>query len=166
MAEVLQYSDLFYGRAGAWEPKLSHRFIVMNMAGIESYVVKTASRPAIEAEPVEIHHINTVRKIKGKSLWQDMTMTLYDPIVPSGAQMVMDWIRAGHESLTGRDGYASFYKREVGFKVLGPVGDVVEEWRLSGAYVASANFGDMDWTSSDPMSIEVTVSYDYAVLEY
>ncbi len=42
-----------------------------------------------------------------------LEITLYDPIVPSGAQSVMEWVRTSHESLTGRDVYADFYKKDI-----------------------------------------------------
>jgi hypothetical protein len=162
MAEVLEFDKMFYKN---FEPKLSNRFI-MEINGIDSYLVKTASRPTVTSEVVELDHINIKRKIKGKTTWDDVTISLYDPIVPSGAQQVMEWIRQSHESLTGRDGYAAFYKKDINFKMLGPVGDVVELWTLKGAFINSANFGDMDWSGNDPVSIEVTLSYDYAILEY
>jgi hypothetical protein len=162
MAEVLEFDKIFYKN---FEPKLSNRFI-MEINGIDSYLVKTASRPTVTSEVVELDHINVKRKIKGKTTWEDVTISLYDPIVPSGAQQVMEWIRQSHESLTGRDGYAAFYKKDINFKMLGPVGDVVELWTLKGAFINSANFGDMDWSGNDPVSIEVTLSYDYAILEY
>ena len=162
MPEILEFDKMFYKN---FEPKLSNRFI-MEINGIESYVVKTAARPTFTSEPVELDHINLKRKIKGKSTWDDITISLYDPIVPSGAQMVMDWVRQSHESLTGRDGYAAFYKKDCNFFTLGPVGDKVEQWTLKGAFITSANFGDMDWASSDVVSIELTLSYDYAILEY
>lgn len=162
MPEILEFDKMFYKD---FEPKLSMRFI-MEIDGIESYIIKTAARPTFTSEVVELDHINLKRKIKGKSVWDDVNITLYDPIVPSGAQMVMDWVRQSHESLTGRDGYAAFYKKRINFFVLGPVGDKVEQWTLVGAFISSANFGDMDWSSNDPMSIELTLSYDYAILEY
>ena len=162
MAEVLEFDKIFYKN---FEPKLSNRFI-MEINGIDSYLVKTASRPTVTSEVVELDHINVKRKIKGKTSWDDITISLYDPIVPSGAQQVMEWVRQSHESITGRDGYAAFYKKDINFKMLGPVGDVVELWTLKGAFITSANFGDMDWAGNDVMSIEVTLSYDYAVLEY
>ena len=162
MAEVLEFDKIFYKN---FEPKLSNRFI-MEINGIDSYLVKTASRPSVSSEVVELDHINIKRKIKGKTTWEDITISLYDPIVPSGAQQVMEWIRQSHEALTGRDGYAAFYKKDINFKMLGPVGDVVELWTLKGAFINSANFGDMDWSGNDPVSIEVTLSYDYAILEY
>jgi hypothetical protein len=148
-----------------FEPKLANRFI-MEINGIQSYMIKTASRPTFTSEVVELDHINVKRKIKGKSTWDDISITLYDPIVPSGAQQVMEWIRSSHESLTGRDGYAAFYKKDITFYLLGPVGDKIEQWTLKGAFINSANFGELDWASNDPLSIELGLSYDYAILEY
>ena len=162
MPEILGFDKMFYKN---FEPKLGNRFI-MEINGIESYIIKTASRPTFTSEVVELDHINVKRKIKGKSTWDDINITLYDPIVPSGAQQVMEWIRSSHESLTGRDGYAAFYKKDITFYLLGPVGDKVEQWTLKGAFITSANFGELDWASNDPLSIELTLTYDYAILEY
>ena len=125
------------------------------------------ARPSIAFDTVTLDHINTKRYVKGKASWQPIEVTLYDPIVPSGAQQVMEWIRQSHESLTGRDGYSAFYKKQLTFQLLGPVGDVVEEWSLVGAFISQANFGDLDWSNTtDPVSIELTISYDYAILEF
>ena len=162
MPEILEFDKIFYKN---FEPKLANRFI-MEINGIESYIIKTASRPTFTSEVVELDHINVKRKIKGKSTWDDVNITLYDPIVPSGAQQVMEWIRTSHESLTGRDGYAAFYKKDITFYILGPVGDKVEQWTLKGAFITQANFGDLDWSSNDPVAIELTLTYDYAILEF
>jgi len=163
MPTILGFDKMFYKE---FEPKLQNRFI-MTVDDIESYIIKTASRPTFTSEVVELDHINVKRKIKGKSTWDDITITLYDPIVPSGAQQVMEWIRQSHESLTGRDGYSAFYKKQLTFQLLGPVGDVVEEWSLVGAFISQANFGELDWSNTtDPVSIELTISYDYAILEF
>jgi T4-like virus tail tube protein gp19 len=162
MPDILEFDQMFYTN---FEPKLGNRFI-MEIDGIQSYVVKTANRPTATSEVVELDHINLKRKIKGKTNWEDITITLFDPIVPSGAQMVMDWVRQSHESLTGRDGYASFYKKDINLYIIGPVGDKIEQWTLKGAWINSANFGDLDWSSSDPVMIELTLTYDYAILEF
>ena len=98
--------------------------------------------------------------------WEAVSFTLYDPVVPSAAQAVMEWVRLSHESVTGRDGYSDFYKKDVDVQVLGPVGDIVEQWKLKGAWIQSANFNDLDFSSSDPVEIEVTLRYDYAILEF
>ncbi len=163
MAEVLEFNEMFYTN---FEPKMKNRFI-FEVDGIPSYLVKAGNRPTLQFETVVLDHINIKRKLKGKGDWQDLAITLYDPIVPSGAQAVMEWIRSSHESLTGRDGYAEFYKKDVDFYMLGPVGDKIEQWKLKGAFISQANFGDLDWSNAtDPAQISVTLTYDYAVLEF
>ena len=162
MAEVLEFDRMFYTN---FEPKMKNRWI-LEVDGIPSYLIKTAARPSITFETVVMDHINIKRKLQGKGEWQDISLTLYDPIVPSGAQAVMEWIRLGHESITGRRGYADFYKKDIDIYSLGPVGDKVEQWKIKGAFIQSANFCDLDWASNDPFSIELTISMDYCILEF
>jgi hypothetical protein len=166
MPEIIPYSDIF---DSGWEPKLQQRFIMSiqnEQLDIPSFIVKAANRPTANQEPVEIDHINMKRKFKGKTTWEDISVTMYDPIVPSGAQAIMDWLRLCHEPLTGRDGYSLFYKMNIQFKMLGPVGDVIELWTLHGAFPSQVNFGEMDWSSTEMVNITATIAYDYAILEY
>ena len=150
----------------SFEPKTKNRFI-MYIEGIDAYLIKTANRPQIQFEEIVLDHINVKRYIKGKGAWQPIDVTLYDPIVPSGAQAVMEWVRLHHESVTGRDGYSDFYKKEIKFNLLGPVGDKVEEWTLHGAFIQTANFNDLDFANgTDVADISLTLRYDFAVLSF
>jgi hypothetical protein len=149
----------------AFEPKVQNRFLML-IDGIPSYLIKKVSRPSVTFGEVVLDHINVKRKIKGKANWDNITCDLYDPVTPSGAQAVMEWVRLSHESVTGRDGYSDFYKKNIHIHTLGPVGDVVEEWILKGAFVSNANFGDMDWSSETPANISITIVMDYAILNY
>jgi hypothetical protein len=162
MAEILEFDKMFYTN---FEPKMKNRY-VMEIDTIPSYLVKAANRPTIQFETIPLDHINVKRKLQGKGDWQDITITLYDPIVPSAAQKVMDWIRLGHESITGRRGYADFYKKDITFYLLGPVGDKIEQWTLKGAFIQQANFGELDFSSNEVATIELTLAYDYAILEF
>ena len=160
---VLEPDQIFFT---AFEPKQKNRFILY-VDGIPSYQIKGIGAVTLEQGIVTLNHINVERKVKGKSKWSDVSMTLFDPITPSGAQAVMEWVRLGHESVTGRDGYSDFYKKNLTIDVLGPVGDVVSEWVLQGAFITSANFGDYNWdTENEAQNIELTVSIDYAVLNF
>ena len=150
----------------AFEPKLQNRFL-MEIEGIPAYLIKKVARPSVTFGEVVLDHINVKRKIKGKANWENITCDLYDPVTPSGAQSVMEWIRLSHESVTGRDGYSDFYKKDIRFNALGPVGDVVEEWICKGAYCKQANFGEMDWSAGEaPANITITMRMDYAILNY
>jgi len=162
MAEILEFNQMFYTN---FEPKMKNRYI-LEWDGVPGYMVKAAARPSIQFETITLDHINIKRKLQGKGEWQDITITLYDPIVPSAAQSVMEWIRLGHESITGRRGYADFYKKDLDFYMLGPVGDKIEQWKIKGAFIQQANFGDVSFDSNEPATIELTLSYDYAILEY
>ena len=163
MAELLDSNEIFFK---AFEPKVQNRFY-MYIDGIPAYLIKTAGRPQLNNSPVTLDHINLKRKIKGKSEWQDFEISLYDPVVPSAAQAVMEWVRLGHESVTGRNGYADFYKKDLTINVLGPVGDKVEEWQIKGAFPASVNFNGMDWgNGGEALMVNITIAYDYAILQY
>ena len=162
MAELLDPSEIMFT---PFEPKTKNRYI-MYLEGIPSYLIKTANRPSITFEEVELNHINVKRYVKGKGAWEPIEITLFDPVVPSGAQAVMEWVRLHKESVTGRDGYSDFYKKDITINMLGPVGDKVEERTLKGAFITSAAFNDLDWSVSDPAEITLSLRYDYAILQF
>ena len=162
MPELLEPQDIMFT---PFETKLKNRFI-MNIDGVPAYLVKTANRTQITFDEVTLEHMNVTRYVKGKGRWQTLQCTLYDPVVPSAAQSVMEWVRLSHESVTGRDGYSDFYKKDITFNMLGPVGDVVEEWILKGAFIQDATFGDMDYASAEPVEISLTVQPDECILRY
>ena len=162
MANLVNEQELFFK---AFEPKMANRFILY-ADGLPAYVVKGVARPTLSQDAKVLNHINVQRYVKGRSVWGPISMTLCDPIVPSSAQSVMEWVRLHHESVTGRDGYADFYKKDLTINVLGPVGDKVEEWILKGCIITQATFGELSFDTDDPMQVEVTVQPDLCILNY
>ena len=159
---VLAANEIFFT---AFEPKVVNRFI-MYVNGIPSYFIKGLTGLEVTSEEIKLNHINVYRKVKGRNTWNDVTMTLYDPITPSGAQAVMEWARLGYESVTGRAGYSDFYKKDVTLNILGPVGDIVGEWIIKGAFVQASNFGQYNWSTEDAINVELTLAMDYCVLNF
>lgn len=163
MAELLNPNECMFSN---FETKTINRFI-MYVDGIPAFTISKCDRPKVVSEKKALDHINLQRYYKGKTTWSDISMELYDPIVPSAAQAVMEWIRLSHESVTGRDGYNDMYAKDLVINVLGPVGDKVEEWKLVGAFPISADFGNLDWSNGgDPLKITVVLSINYAILQY
>ncbi len=149
-----------------FEPKQKNRFIV-KVEGIPAYLVKGMGAVEVQQGVVTLNHMNIYRKVKGKTIWQPITFTLFDPITPSGAQAVMEWVRLSHESITGRDGYSDFYKKDITFQAIGPVGDIVSEWVVVGAFITNASFGDFNFdTENAAQEITMTVDYDYCILNF
>ena len=163
--QVIDKKELF-DKAYDWEPKYQHRFIMSMTDGIPSHLIKASAKPTIENGEITLDHINVKRKIKGKSVWNSISITIYDAIVPSAAQAVMQWIRLHHESATGRDGYSSQYKKDITLQQLSGLGEVIEEWTLHNCYLQSVNFGSLDWSAEDVVTIEATLNYDYAFLSF
>ncbi|MDA8685615.1 hypothetical protein N9L94_01190 [Robiginitalea sp.] len=160
---VLDPNEIFFT---AFEPKQKNRFILY-VDGIPSYQIKGMGAVTLNQGTVALNHINVQRFVKGKSTWAPISMTLFDPITPSGAQAVMEWVRLHHESVTGRDGYSDFYKKDLTLDVLGPVGDIVSEWIIKGALITSANFGDFNWdTENAAQEIALEVQPDYCILNF
>ena len=160
---ILTQDEIFFTQ---FEPKVQNRFI-MYMDGIPTYMIKGLTGLGFNQEEIVLNHINTYRKVKGKLRWSDLTMTLFDPITPSGAQAVMEWTRLHHESVTGRDGYSDFYKKDLVIDIVGPVGDIVSEWVIKGAFIKTAEFGDLDYDNdSTAQTITVGIGMDYCVLNF
>lgn len=162
MPNLVSEQELFFT---AFEPKTQNRYI-MTLDGVPSYLIKKADRPKLSQEKKKIDHINLQRYVKGKSVWDELSVEVYDAIVPSGAQAIMEWVRLHHESVTGRDGYAEFYKKDVIISVLGPVGDKVEEWILKGCQITKVEFGELSWEKDDMLSITMTIQPDFCILNY
>jgi hypothetical protein len=139
----------------------------MYVNGIPSYIIKAVSGMGFAQDEIILNHINIYRKIKGKLKWNDLSLTLFDPITPSGAQAVMEWVRLHHESVTGRDGYSDFYKKDVKIEILGPVGDIVSEWIIKGAFIKSAEFGEYNWDNeAAAQNLTLALGMDYCILNY
>jgi hypothetical protein len=79
----------------------------------------------------------------------------------------MEWVRTCYESVSGRAGYADFYKRDIQLKLLDPIGTVVELWDIKGAYCQQVNFGDMTYDDNgSPADITLTIRYDNCTLQF
>lgn len=162
MAEVLEVQQLL---ADTYEPKRKFRWIIA-INGIDAFTAKTASRPQITFDETVIDYINVKRYLSGKGTWAPLNLTIYDPIVPSATQKVQEWIRLNFENVTGRMGYAQFYKKTINLKLLDPVGAIVEDWELQGTWIQDANFNDLDYAVSDPVDIALVLRFDQAVLQF
>ncbi len=163
MAETLSVPEMLPTK---FEPLAKRRF-VLAIEGIDAFLIKTAARPTYSTEEVTVNFINSTRYLAGKTTFGTMSVTLHDPIAPSGAQQVMEWVRLCFESVSGRGGYADFYKRDIQIKMLDPVGTVVQLWDIKGAFCTEANFNDISYDSTaDLAEISLTLRFDNAVLQF
>ena len=162
MAETLDVVDMIPNR---YEPKRKFRFILA-IEGLDSYLAKSAARPQRVFEEITIDWINSKRYLAGKHEFQPLQIELYDPIAPSGAQQVEEWLRLNFESVSGRSGYADFYKRDMQLKMLDPIGTTVELWELKGCWPKDVNYNELAYDNNDAAWVTLSIRYDAAVLQF
>jgi len=160
---ILSSNEIFFTK---FEPHTINRFI-MYIDGIPSFLIHKVKLPTVDVGEITLDHINIYRKIKGKAKWGDMNFSLYDAITPSAGQAAMEWFRLSHESVSGRDGYSDFYKRDLRLNQLGPVGDLTSEWIIKGAFIKSLDFGEGDYSNYEGYNdIQVSIGMDYCIRNY
>ena len=148
-----------------YEPKKKNRWLIRfpSDLGIQEWWLASASRPSITQGEVEIPFLNTSTWVIGRFTWESISVTFRDPIGPSATQAIMEWVRLHSESITGRQGYAAGYKKDIELEMLDPTGVVVQKWILQGTQLNDADFGSLDYSSSDLADITCTLRFDRAI---
>ena len=161
-------ADLLMKMPFPYEPKKKNRFILRfpSELGINEWFVETTNRPKITIGSIDIPFLNTKRYVAGKYEWGTVGVTLRDPIGPSAAQAMMEWVRLHAESVTGRMGYAAGYKKDVELEMLDPTGVVIEKWSLIQCFLTDVDFGSLGYSDDALANITLTLRPDYCVLLY
>ena len=159
-------ADLLMKMPIPYEPKRQNRFILRfpSSLGINEWFVESTSRPHIQINATEIPFLNTSTFVAGRFNWDSIKVDFIDPIGPSAAQAIMEWVRIHSESITGRQGYAAGYKRPVELEMLDPTGVVVEKWLLDGTMLTNVGFGDLSMDDDGIADITATLRFDRAIL--
>ena len=123
-------ADLLMRMPVPYEPLRKNRFIFRfpDELGIQEWWVSTGARPKYTSEELEIPFLNTSTFVIGRFKWETISVLFRDPIGPSATQALMEWVRLHSESVTGRQGYAAGYKKDVELEMLDPTGVVVQKW--------------------------------------
>lgn len=161
-------SDLLNRMPLEYEPLRNNRFLLRfpSDLGIQEMWVASTSRPTISMNETEIQFLNTSTWVVGRYVWEQLTVTLRDPIGPSASQAIMEWVRLHSESATGRQGYALAYKRDLVLQMLDPTGTAVSQWIIKNAMIVSASGGDLSYDDDALSTWTITVRPDYCILSY
>ena len=161
-------ADLLMKMPDPYEPKRKNRFILTfpSSLGINSWYVESTARPKITIKETEIPFLNTSTYVAGRFNWEEISVTFRDPIGPSAAQALMEWVRLHAESVTGRMGYAAGYKKNVDLEMLDPTGVVVEKWILEGCFLTNVDFQGLSYSDDKIATIQANLRMDRCILVY
>lgn len=161
-------TQMLRGTPIQYEPLRVNRFSIgfPNELNIEEWLVQTSGRPKMKINPVKIDYMNTAFYVAGKYEWDPIDIKFIDPIGPSSSNKLMDWVRLHAESLTGREGYAAGYKKDLILKSLDPAGNEVQKWVLYQCMVTNIDFGDNDHGNDELQMVTITLQPDFCELAY
>lgn len=146
----------------AFHPSLQFRYMVTTskLPGAQFYA-RSAQQPGFEQNPVTLEHINSYFKVKGKTRWDDLTMSCYQ-YEGLTAKQFWDYLQQHQVTASATDAYAPAYKHDLQIMILNPLEVPVGTWKLVGAFYSGVKWGEMDWGTDDPIQIDLTIAFDYA----
>jgi hypothetical protein len=169
-------SDQSASTQGLLMPKLKYRFRVM----FENFGVATPrteltkqvmdfTRPSVSFEEITIDIYNSKLYLAGKHTWEMVTVNLRDDasgnvtkLVGQQLQKQLDFMEQA-SAASGID-YKFVTKLEMldgGNGVNQPV--VLETWELYGCYLQNVNYNDLNYASSEVVTIAMSIRFDNAV---
>ena len=169
-------SDQSSPTQGLLMPKLKYRYrVVFENLGVSTprteltKQVMTFTRPTINFEEIEVPIYNSRIYLAGRQTWDAVSATFRDDAGGNVTRLVGEQIQKQMDTLEQASASSGIdYKFTTRCEVLdGGNGtsapNVLETWELYGCFLVSANYGDLDYASNDPVTIECSLRYDNAV---
>ena len=161
---------------GLLMPKMKYRFrAIFENFGVSSEKVEltkqvaTIARPSVNFEPVTIDVYNSKVRLLGKPTWQDVSIKLRDDAGGNVSKLVGEQIQKQFDFAEQSSASSGIdYKFVLKFEMLdggngANAANVLETWELYGAFINNVAYGDMDYSSNDPATIELTIRFDNAI---
>ena len=161
---------------GLLMPKLKYRFRatfikfgVTNSTTELTKQVVDIKRPSVKFSPITIDVYNSKVYLQGKPEWDETTINLRDDSTGAVSKLVGEQIQKQFDFMEQSSAAAGInYKFQLVYDILdGGNGNtqpnILESWELDGCFLSSADYGDMDYKSNDPVQIALSIRFDNAI---
>jgi hypothetical protein len=163
----------------AVEPKRQHRWaLYVNFA--PAWIITKVKKPSWSSEHKEHPFLNHFFKFPGRIKWNEVSLSLVDPVDPDAAASVWQAIVNSGYNLpeTEAMAYSAMVSKQGAVDALGvpviaqlapdPINPdnwrIVEEWALHNAFIKSVDHGELSYEGEDLSTIDLVLEYDYARL--
>jgi len=161
---------------GLLMPKLKYRFrVTLQNFGVSKPTtemtkqVVDVTRPKVTFDEIVIDVYNSKVKLAGKHAWGDMTLTLRDDVTGAVSKLVGEQLQKQfdfYEQAAAASGID--YKFTTVIEMLdGGNGandaNVLETWEVDGCFVSDADYQGLDYKTSEPVMIALTIKFDNAI---
>jgi hypothetical protein len=169
-------ADSSSNNQGLLMPKLQFRFRALflnfgtgNATTELTKQVMDIQRPQVQFDEITLDIYNSKLYLAGKHAWQETQINLRDDaqgnvskLIGQQLQKQMDFVEQA-SAATGQD-----YKFQINYEILdGGNGTmapaVLETWELYGCFIKTANYNNMDYKTSEPATIQLSVRFDNAI---
>jgi hypothetical protein len=173
------WSTNFGEDATLQDPKRKFRFTV-EIQGVQSaqggatlWYAKTCSKPAFQIANTEHKYLNHTFFYPGAVTWQDVSITLVDPVSPDMAATLSDIVvQSGYSPPTDANSLTTMSKA----KAAGALGSVIitqidhdgnplETWTLWNSFLTEVKYGDLAYGDDALTEMSITLKYDWARVE-
>lgn len=170
-------TDTGAGNQGLLMPKLQFRFRVLffGLGGIPNgsleltKQVMDCSRPQVQFDEITLNVYNSRIYLAGKHTWQPMNINVRDDASGQVSKMVGRQLQKQLDFFQQASAVAGVdYKFTTRIQILdGGNGSYqpqqLETWDLLGCYLQQANYNQLNYATSDQVSIALTIRFDNAL---
>lgn len=154
------------------QPKLSYRFrVLLNDFGngdtleLTSQVV-SVTRPNLTHDDITIDVYNSRIFLAGKHTWDPITLTVKDDVTGSVARAIASQLQKQVDH-TNQSSATSGFGYKFGIVITNLDGgngteQPLDSWEIVGAYIQNVQYGENNYSTSDPLNISISIKYDNA----
>ncbi len=160
------------------DPKRNFRFTVSisseSFEGGAIWYAKSATKPKFTVTSTEHKYINHTFHYPGRVEWENVTITIVDPVDPNAASAAASLLQKSGYYIPGSENSptTTVNKKDavgaLGSVTIRQIGedstDVLETWVLNNAWIEGVNFSDLSYDDEELSTIELTIRYDWASL--
>ena len=155
----LGFDNLIFKRKFRWTFEIND---ICGGKSVPRHYVKLASRPNLTVEETEINYLNAKTWIPGKAAWETMTVTYID-VATIEIKPLYDWLATVYDFTNPVSLYQgsrrSDYAGSAELNLYDGCGQELERWNMGDVWPQAINFGELDYSSSEEVVIELTLRY-------
>jgi hypothetical protein len=128
---------------------------------IPTSYIKTTSRPKLSIDSTEINFLNATTWLPGKAKWEPITVTYIDVTDPLMSPL-LDWVATIYDFTNSVDlpmGEKSDWFGIATINMYDGCGNNLETWTLKSCYPESIDLGELAYSESEEMTIELQLRY-------
>ena len=125
------------------------------------------ARPSISFKEIEAQGLNETIYFPGKPDWKPVSLILFD--IKGSSNPIFEWLKQQYDPCEDNGAWKApppgSFKKTGRLKMYDGCGEVMEEWVFQNIWPNNIEWGDLDMSNNDYVTVELTLRYDRAWVE-